>query len=200
MSHRSKQPQAGFTIIELLMVIILIGMMAGTTYSFFNSSLSGYFSLQADASGFTDIATQSQRIAQVMRGITGITSATSSDIVAYAYFSPSDNYVSIVHYYKANGNTVLMADVTPMTANPPIGVPISGSKKSHVIVNNYKQSGTTNLFTYLNASGNVIVTPIADLTTIKGIRISLASPTVRNPTVEQVISVQVSLRNFKTNL
>jgi len=193
--------QAGYTLVELMVVIILTAVITTTFYTFFKTSLYGYITLQADASALTNLETQAVRIATVLRSTTGVTTATANEFQGYAYFYPTDTYVSQIHYYlqTAGGVTKVMADVTPMTANPPSGSPITAQKRTYTIIDNYYQTTATDLFTYLNSSGSDLALPISDLTTIKGIRVSLAARTY-DKTTNQLINVQVSLRNRKDNL
>jgi prepilin-type N-terminal cleavage/methylation domain-containing protein len=189
----------GFTLIEVLVVLVLAGLMGAMFYTFFRTNLNTYFSLQKDASGFTDLASQSQRVGNVLRGLTDIVSAGANDIVVYAYFYPSDTYVSLVHYYLSGDGKILYVDVTPMTANPPIGTPVTASKKTYTIIINFNQTAGLSLFTYLDASGNTLSLPITDLKTVKGIRVNMAVASTQ-PGVNQAMSLQVSLRNRKINL
>ena len=183
---------------ELLVVMMLALIIAASFYIFFKTTLFTYLTLQGNATNFTTLAAQSERVAGVVRGLTDITSASANDLQIYAYFYPTDTYVSQVHYYMSADGTALMADVTPMTANPPIGTPITASIKTYTIIDNFQQSANTNLFNYLDATGNTLTLPIADLKTIKQVQINLAVSAA--PDTNQVISVQVSLRNRKTNL
>ena len=178
------------------MILSLIVSLA--FYTFFKSDLFLYLNLQADASNFTTLAAESERVATVVRGITDITSVSSNDLQIYAYFAPTDTYVSQVHYYLNAAQTELLVDVTPMTANPPTGTPITNQKKTYIIIDNFKQSPNTNLFVYLDGAGNPLTLPITDLTTIKGVQINLA--VAATPQNNQAMTVQVSLRNRKTNL
>lgn len=190
---------SGFSLLELMITMGLMGILAIFTYAAFNTSIIEYFGLQKQSINFTDMAVQSQRISNVIRSSTDIVIATQDELTVYAYFSPADTYVSKVHYYKNSAKTKLFADVTRMTANPPIGTEVAGSTKTYTILDNYSQSSTVKLFAYLDASGNAIVPPIADLHTVKGVRVTLTSPTSQK-NVNQTISLQVSLRNRKTNL
>ncbi|HVO86672.1 MAG TPA: prepilin-type N-terminal cleavage/methylation domain-containing protein [Candidatus Binatia bacterium] len=193
--------QAGFTIIELSVVMVLALIVSLTAYTVFSTTLKQYFGLQQDGTEFTDLAAQSQRVATVLRGSTDIVSATSNDLVVYAYFYPNDQYVSQVHYYLNATSTRLYADVTPMTANPPIGVLIPANKKTYTVIEDFHQLAGVNLFVYLDDTGNTLAMPIADEHTIKGIQINLAVPADHpTPNGNQQISLQVSLRNRKTNL
>ena len=197
MSRRNNQ--SGFSIVELLVVISLIGILSTIVFASFNSSINQYFSLQREGTNFTDLAGQSNRIANVLRGLYDIEAANQNEIVVYAYFFPNDQYASKVHYYKNTANTKLYADVTPMTANPPIGTPISSKIKTYTILDNYTKVANVNLFDYLSSTGTTLPAPITDLKTIKGIRVNLAVP-AGIASKDQSVSVQVSLRNRKTNL
>lgn len=200
MSYR-KFYSDGFTLIELLITIVVIGVVSTAMYTMFVSSINQFFGLQQDSMRFGDLALQSQRVASILRGLTDITAATDDDITVYAYFSPNDNYVSLIRYYKANGNTVMLADVTPMSANPPIGTPITANKKTYTIMNPFYADPNVKTFVYLDSVGTTIPTPITDLHTVKGIQVNLAVPS-DTPVASgnQAISLQVSLRNRKTNL
>lgn len=193
--------QHGFTLIEIMVVITLLGIVATFSYTVFNSSISDYFTLQKNSLLFGDLSNGSQRIATVTRGLTDITAANDNDMTLYGYFAPNDTYVSLIKYYLNPTKTTLFADVTPMTANPPTGTPITANKKTYVIIGNFYAKPGVNTFVYLDSVGQTLSTPIADLHTIKGLQINLGVP-ITSPTADgsRTISVQVSLRNRKTNL
>jgi prepilin-type N-terminal cleavage/methylation domain-containing protein len=195
----STKKQQGFTLVELVVTITLTLIISTTFYTYFKSSFIGYLNLQRDSSGLTDLAIQSQRIASVVRGATDITSVASDDLVMYGYFYPTDAYVSIVHYYLNSSSTILYADVTPMTANPPIGTPITANKKTYKIIDSFNQTPGLTLFNYLDSNGTVLTLPIIDLHNIKGVRINLAVAT-SSKNNNEAVNVDVSLRNRKTNL
>jgi len=198
---RRTSRRAGFTIVELTIAITIAFLVSLTAYSIFSTLLNQYFGLQADGSEFTNLASQSQRIANVLRGLTDIVSESANDLTVYAYFSPNDTYVSEIHYYLNANSTALYADVTPMTANPPIGTPITGQKVTYTIIDNYYKLPGLNLFNYLDSSFNVLSLPISDENSIKGIQINLAVPAdFPTQSGNQEISLQISLRNRKTNL
>jgi prepilin-type N-terminal cleavage/methylation domain-containing protein len=195
----AKRLQRGFTLVELLIVMILVVLISGTFYTFFKTNLFTYLNLQKDASGFTDLASQSQRIGNVLRGSTDVVSVADDDLVLYGYFYPTDTYVSLIHYYRNAADTVLYVDVTPMTANPPIGTPIIANKKTFTIIPAFKAVSGVKLFQYLDSAGAVLGLPITDLHTIKGMQVNLAVPTAIGGG-NQSMTLQVSLRNRKTNL
>lgn len=197
----SPKHEAGFTIVELLVTIVLIGILSLGLLTFTNNTLRQYLGLQKDATSFSDLNRQSQRITNVLRGSTDILDAQNNTITVYAYFFPNNQYVSKITYYLNATKTTLYADVTPMTSNPPIGTPITAQKKTYTIIPYYYQSSGTNLFEYQDSSGANLTLPIAELKTIKGIRINLKTPSDgQQDNASQTMSTQVSLRNRKTNL
>lgn len=195
----SRHNQAGFTLVELLVVISLVAVMIVTFGIFFTNYLLLYSKYQSDSLSFNQIGQQSQRISNVLRGATDIVALSGNSLTVYAYFSPVDAYVSQVKYYiSADGKSVL-ADVTRMTANPPSGTLITSSKKTYTVVNNfYLPSGGT-LFNYYDSTGTAMTLPISDQHTVLQIRVNLAT-TATHTSKGQTLSTVVSLRNRKTNL
>lgn len=201
MSFRSlpSRAQRGFTIPELLVVMVVATFVSISMFMFANALISRYFPLQEEGVAFSEMSRGSQRIASVVRGLTDITQATSNSMTIYSYFAPADNYVSLVSYYVTNNK--LMADVTPMIANPPVGTPITANKKTYTIVSNLYLPNGLQLFVYLDETGTPLTVPISDLHTIKGVQVNLGIPlTNPSPNGSDTISLQVSLRNRKTNL
>lgn len=198
--NAAQSDQAGFTLVELLVTLVMVVMVGITFLVIFKSTLFNFINMQADASSSVQLNTQANRVATVLRSVTGINSAAADDLVVYAYFYPSDSYVSLLHYYLQTSGKVtkLMADLTPMSANPPLGTPITAQKRTFTIIDNYYQASGVSLFTYLDASGSALAVPITDLQTIKGVQVTLTSKMSNN--ANQTLSVQVSLRNRKTNL
>ncbi len=193
--------QAGFTLVELIVVMIISLLVSGSLVVFATTSFHGYFTLQQSGTAFGELAQASQRVESVVRGLTDITGASGTDMTIYAYFYPSDTYVSLVHYYENAAGTTLYADVTPMTANPPQGQPITAQKKTYTIIDSLVPIASTQTFVYLDSAGNSLSTPISDLHTIKGVQINMAvAGYSRAPGTNNQLSLQVTLRNRKTNL
>ncbi len=191
----------GFTLIELMVVMVLVGVISTAAYTFFNTSLTQFFGLQKEGMVFGDLASQSQRIAKVLRGSTDVLIANNSEIQVYAYFSPNDAYTSRVRYYKSAGGDIMYAEVTPMTSNPPIGTPITAQTKTYTVIPEFYSGAGVNTFEYLDSAGVTMPLPISDLHTIKGIRVTLAVPvdSLTNGG-NDTMSLEVALRNRKTNL
>lgn len=191
----------GFSLAELVIALSIIGIAVVIMYPFFNTTLQQYFTLEQEGLTFGQLSTQSQRVAKVLRGATDVTQALSTEVTVYAYFAPNDTYVSLIHYYKNAAGNRLLADITPMSANPPNGTLLTAQKRTATIIDNFYSSPTVNTFEYLDASGGILTPPIADLHTIKGMRVSLAVPiTIPSQSGNDTITIQVSLRNRKTNL
>jgi prepilin-type N-terminal cleavage/methylation domain-containing protein len=191
-----KHSQSGFTIIELLVAMTLAVLIGITFFTFFKTSMVQYLNLQQDGSTATTLAAQEARLTTVLRSVTGILSASNNDLVVYAYFYPSDTYVSQLHYYISNGQ--LLVDLSRMTSNPPIGTVIAGSSKTYTIIPNLYQGGSAPLFVYIDSSNTNLSSPVTDLNAIKQIQVNLAGTLAAGG--NQAMSVQVDLRNRKTNL
>ena len=142
---------SGFSLVEMLVVMSLIGILTVTFYTLFVTSFTGYLNLQKQSSSFTQATIHSSRVANVIRGLTDITIAKDSELEVFAYFYPSDAYVSKVRYYTTtvNGTQQLRADLTPMTADPPIGTPITAQMRTLTIIESFYNPVNTPLFTYI---------------------------------------------------
>lgn len=197
----SRLNSRGFTLIELMVVMVLVGVISTAAYTFFNTSLTQFFGLQKEGMVFGDLASQSQRIAKVLRGTTDILTATNDEIKVYAYFSPNDAYTSQIRYYKSVNGKIMYAEVIPMTSNPPIGTPITAQTKTYTIIPEFYTGPGVKTFEYLDSSGGTMTLPVSDLHTIKGIRVTLAVPvdSLTNGG-NDTMSLEVALRNRKTNL
>lgn len=192
---------SGFTLPEILITIGLIGIVLAMATPIFTSTFNNYFGLQYKNEQFTTIASQSQRIGNVIRGLSDINTANADDMDMYAYFYPNDAYVSKINYYLSADQTKLYADVTPMTANPPVGTPITANKKTYTIIDNFKKVSGVSLFEYIDQNNNTLTLPITDLNAIRAVKINLAvREKVGADSGSQTVSLSVSLRNRKTNL
>lgn len=197
----SHNRQAGFTLIEMLVTLVLTGIVVIVMYASFNAFISQYFVMQKSGTQFSEMAASSQRLANVLRGTTDFLAVGDNDVTVYAYFYPKNAYVSQVRYYLNTRNNALLADVTPMTGNPPAGTPITANKKTYTIISNYYKAPGVNLFTYLDAAGNPLPLPVSDQHIIKGMKLVLATPGPDTaPNTPQTMSLNISLRNRKTNL
>ena len=185
---------SGFTLVELLIVIAIVGFVWLAFSMFTNNYLLLYTQYEQDGLNFTELANQSQRVASVLRGLTDIVSESSNSLTVYAYFSPRDAYVSEVSYYLNTSGTELLATVTPMTANPPIGTLETSEATTYTIISHYYQAPGVSLFQYYTA-GTLLTLPISDEHSITAIQVNLAEPTAEKSPNGQSLATMVSLRN-----
>ena len=199
--HSFRNRSEGFTLLELLVVMILLGIFFVVFFAAFSSSIYDYFDLQKTTDDFSSLAVASQRMSNVIRGTTDIVSLNNNDLSLYAYFYPNDATVSLIHYYLNSQNTALLVDVTPMTANPPSGTPIPAQMKTYTILSNYTYVNNVNLFTYLNDTGTALSLPIVNEHIVSGVTITMAVPgSSTRQNGNQTMQLTVNLRNRKTNL
>ncbi len=193
---RLNKEEKGFTLVELLVVIVVIGVLFATFAEFFNNNLILFLDQQQNSMNLTELQNESQRIGDVLRGTYDIISAQSNSLSVYAYFSPVDTYVSEVTYYLNSSGNQLLASVTPMTSNPPIGTPITSETATYTIISNYYAASGTSLFVYYDANENVLTPPISDERSIINIGINLGEPIYHSSSSQsQTLNLIVNLRN-----
>lgn len=191
---------AGYTIIEMLVVISVVAIVSTVMLNVFTSAFFPYLELQKEGSAMSQLSYQSNRVTNVLRSTTGIESANDNDLTIYAYLYPSDAYASKIKYYMKDeaGKKVLAADVVPMTANPPTGVPDESKKKTITILHSLAVPPNGRLFTYLNAGNGIVSAPVSDTSIVKSIKLSLGMNI--DGTTVQNMDVLVVIRNRKNNL
>lgn len=196
-----RRNQAGFTLNELLVVMLTSSVLIIVLLSFTSTTIQNFLRLQAEGLANSKLADGSFRVSRVLRGANYIEIADTDSLTAYAYFSPQDAYTSKITYYLNGAQNKLLADVTPMTADYPIGTLITANQKTVTIIDGfYKQAGTPT-FKYYTSTSLEITTPVADLQSIKNISVNLYARIFQSNNQEFASSsVSVNLRNRKTNL
>lgn len=193
----SLHKQAGYSLLELLIVFSLTTMIAVPLIVFTYKGLSSYEFLQAQSDTSTELSTLSQRIGKVVRGATGIIDAQANTLTIYGYFSPADSEVKKIRYFISGSNLN-------------IGVTKPDSSTQPFTYNNYPEVITTTrvdlamganpLFTYYDDTGAQLGVGFAN-SQIKEIGLYVAAnPRVKQLTVPVSLTTRVTLRNFKTNL
>ena len=203
MSHLNKRTrinELGYTLVEMVVTLVLIGIVSTVFFTSFTTIVTQYLYLQKSGIQFSELAASSQRLANVLRGTTDFVATADNEVTVYAYFFPNNAYVSQIRYYLNAQSNQLLADVTPMSANPPIGTPVTANKVTYTVITNFYKDPSINLFTYLDASGNTLPLPVSDQHIIKGMRLVLASPGSGSSNATQSMTLNISLRNRKTNL
>lgn len=198
MSHRrANWSQAGYSLIELLVVMVLTTMLAVPLVIFSYKGLSSYEFLQAQSNTSIELSSLSERIAKVLRGTTGIVAASANTLTIYGYFSPADSEIKRIRYFISGTNLN-------------IGVTRPDSAVQPLTYNNYPEVITTTrvdlamaanpMFTYYDDSGNLLPAGFAN-SQIKAIGIYVAAnPRTNQLSVPIAVATRVTLRNFKTNL
>lgn len=197
MSHRSSR-QSGFSMVELLISTLLVGIMSGVIFIFFSSAFENFFKIQQSSIVTNDKIQVIYRMAQVIRSGTTITEASSSALTIYAYFSPQDSVLSQVRYsYSSTAKTVTVERIKAVGSAPNYTYP-AANKETRVLLRETSLSG--DLFSYRDANGTAgtfsidtfkdIKTVIVDLNTARDFKTSDASQ----------LKTSVEIRNRKTNL
>ena len=117
MSRHSMWTRAGYSLVELLIVISLTSMMAVPLVVFSYKGLTSYEFLQAQSNTSTELSTLSQRMGKVIRGATTIILAQDNTLTIYGYFSPQDTVVKKIRYFISGNN--LEIGVTPPSGTAP---------------------------------------------------------------------------------
>ena len=194
-----KSINKGFTVVELMIVIFIFGLIATAMFTFMNTSFSQYLKMQKESYALGDLSVQTQRLAKVIRGLSDISQASANEITLTAYFSPQDQVVSQVRFYRSPDGSKLYIDQTPYTANPPYGTLLTAQKKTTLLIDNLNYNGSTTTFRYLDSAFNELPSGFTNLKLIKGVEITLTSKN-SNDTSQLSMTTKVALRNRKTNL
>jgi type II secretory pathway pseudopilin PulG len=189
--------EAGYSLVELLIVITLTVLIATPLVVFSYKGLTSYEFLQAQSNTSTELSTLSARIGKVVRGTTGILSAGANSLIIYGYFSPQDTTVKKIRYFIVGNN--LEIGVTPPTGTAP-NYTYNAADEVVTITRVDLAMGANSLFTYYDDAGNVLPNGFAT-SQIKAIGLYVAAnPRTKQLSVPIAITTRVTLRNFKTNL
>ncbi|HEX3082289.1 MAG TPA: prepilin-type N-terminal cleavage/methylation domain-containing protein [Candidatus Saccharimonadia bacterium] len=193
----SRRKDAGYSLIELLVVMTLTAMIAVPLVIFSYKGLTSYEFLQAQSNTSTELAILADRMGKVIRGTTGVIDAQANTLTIYGYFSPQDTVVKKVRYF-ING-TNLNIGVTPPTGTAP-NYTYNVADEVVTTTRIDLTMGTNSMFTYYDDSGNVLPNGFS-VGQIKAIGLYVAAnPRTKQLTVPVAITTRVTLRNFKTNL
>lgn len=189
--------QAGFTLLELIVVIAIAAIMIVGVGNFIVNALASYQYLQAQGDAAVDQTALVDRMANVIRGATSIVTAQGNTLTLYAYFSPADAVVDQVTY-TVTGST-LQVSVIPPSGTAPNYTYNPASAKTTTLSTHFTDSPQP-VFTYYDATGTQLPTGfnVSQINQI-GIYLSTNPNTAKLPQ-SIVIQTRVTLRNMKTNL
>jgi hypothetical protein len=184
-----------------MVVMLMSSILIITLFVFTSSTINSFLRIQAQGLANSKLADSSFRISRVLRSSNNIETANQFQFTAYAYFAPQDTYTSKISYYLNAGEDELLADVTPMTADYPIGTLITAQKKTVVVVDNFYKRNGFPAFKYYTSNFTELTSPVSDLQAIKNITINLYTKVYDSTASDYTSSsVSVNLRNRKTNL
>lgn len=194
MSHRN---QSGYTILEVLIVMVITGMIALPLSSFAINGLRAYNYIEAQSNTSVELNILAGRLTKVIRGATTIDTATSNSLTFYGYFSPQDTVIKKIRYF-ISGNSIEVG-VTPPSGTAP-NYTYDPAAEVVKVMRSDMAMGANNLFTYYDDVGNALTGGFT-VGQVKQIGIFVAA----NPNTTQVpvaisVSTKVTLRNQKVNL
>jgi len=197
----SRKQQSGITIVELLVVLIASSILLTTLYVFTSNSINDFMRLQAEGLAHNKLSESSTRITKVIRGINQIEVAEADTITAYSYFAPHDTYTSKIRYYLNDNQDKLLAEVTPMTADYPIGSLITNQTRTVTVIDGFKKVPNKDTFMYYDGESNQLLSPVTEKQAIKNITLQLFVKKYESSNPDYVSTISsVNLRNRKSNL
>ena len=188
----------GFTIAELMMVVIITSVAVVVFNSFFSDSLQSYLNLQNNTVNTNTVSGALQRSSRVIRGMSTIVDAQPNTLTGFAYFTPRDNTLSKVRYYYESNTDSFKVGVIPATGSAPNYTYDSDDEIISTIADNI--NGTSSIFTYLDGTSTPQSFTTDTFKDIRSIKISLTGTTEGARQTSVNLSTTVSLRNRKTNL
>lgn len=188
----------GFTIVELMVSISLIGSILAIFGVFFVNNYQSYLNLQQNTIRTNDLSNGLQRMARVLRGINSITEAGSINLSGYAYFTPRDQALSKVRYFYDAASRSVKVGVIPASGSAPDYTYNPSNERVSTITENI--NATQPIFKYLDLTGAETSFTTDTFKDIQSIRIRLENDKAGNFTQIFELQTTVSLRNRKTNL
>lgn len=179
-------------------VIIGSSILILTLYVFTSNAVNDFMRLQSESLARSKVTDGTFRISRVIRGLNHIEYAQADTITAYSYFAPHDEFTSKIVYYLNSNEDQLLAEVTPMTADYPIGNLILDQQKTVVIIDGFsKVSGSgSDTFEYYDKDHNPLTSPVLDTSPIKNIAVNIHARKYKTNSDKYVSGkVSVNLRN-----
>lgn len=94
----SQTKSRGFTLVELLTVMVILGLISGLIYGFYNGVIGNFLRLQTVSFLVAEETRTIARMSKVLRGTTKIEDASTNTVTVLTYFSPTDTKLSKVTY------------------------------------------------------------------------------------------------------
>jgi hypothetical protein len=181
----------------MLVVISITGLIFIPLTLFSINGMRSFSFLEAQSNTSVELNILFGRIAKVVRGTTGVVTASSNTLVIYGYFSPQDSVVKKIRYFVSGNN--LNIGVTPPSGTAPNYTYNSANEVITTTRIDLVMGGQP-MFTYYDDAGNLLPSGFTP-GQVKSIGIFLsANPNTKTVPQPISLSTRVTLRNFKTNL
>lgn len=189
--------QKGYTLLELLIVVVIIGLISVPLTNFSIRSMTSYFRLDAQSHASTDLLMLSNRLTGLLRGATSVETAQDNTITFYAYKNLTDTAVSKYRYF-ISGTTLSMGIIPPSGTAPDYTYP-SGNEVVKVLRSDLVMNGQP-AFSYYNEDNNQL-TGSFNVGVIRKVSLFFsANPRPKQMSRPIIIQNSVSIRNLKRNL
>jgi len=193
----SRKYERGFSVVELLIAAVVIGIMSGTIFIFFASTTTSFFQIQESSIVVNDKTRVLYRMAQGIRSGTTITEASSNAFTVFAYFSPQDTTLSQVRYYYTPASRTLKVDRIRATGTAPNYTYPPANTETKTLLDGITLTG--NIFSFRDANGSSGPFTTDTYKDIKSVTLDLNSASTKTVSASQ-LKTSVELRNRKTNL
>ena len=189
--------QNGFTLLELLMVVVITSMMIVAIGTFSVNIINNYQYSEAQVGSSNDILNIMDRMTKVVRGTTKLVTTGSTSLTFYGYFSPRDSVPDLITY-SVSATSLQSSDTVATGTGPNYTYDTSGAVVRTLATN--LAVGSTPIFTYYDDLGNLL-TGAFSASQVKQIGIYVAvNPHPARVPIAISNQTRVTLRNMKTNL
>ena len=188
--------RSGFTLIEMLVVISLMGMIIILLGNFVSNSWSSYRMQNITALEQDQAASALRDFEITTRATTQVSTASVSELKFLRFFDLDSPYPSQVRYFM-NGNQFEVGQTEPVVAGTNVSYPAQ-NEQIKLVIKGIVNGGT--LFKYYAGDNTELAAPV-NLSSIRmiGLTLEIDANGARQPGPVGV-STKVNLRNMKDNL
>ncbi len=190
----------GFTLFELIVVMMVSSFLLISLFGFTSRSINSFMKMQAEGLARSKLADGVFRVSQVLRSSNFVEEANADSFTAYAYFAPQDLYTSKIRYYLSPSQDQLLADVTPMTADYPVGTLLTGQQRTVVVIDKFYKRTSYPTFQYFTSTNTELSAPVSNMDSIDNITVNLYTKVYQATDEYKSSTLTVNMRNRKSNL
>lgn len=163
--RRGERRTRGFTLIELVIVTIVIGIMAAALSPLMLSSLRAYDATLGDVVVLDKLRYATERLAREIREV------NYDSVTGFAFTSMGANSMGFTRTFYDAAGTATTATVTVGNTGTEVTLAYSTPAIAAQVLTDELGSTTNLAFSYLDLAGNVLATPTA--TTVFAVQIAL---------------------------